>query len=58
MPNDDAWHMTLITLAAQDCIARRAAIRHLYFAGYEVEWIADACYIPVALVQDALNRIP
>lgn len=57
--NDDAWLMYLINLASIDCVARRPAIRHLYtHTGLEVDEIAETCDIDVALVRDALNRIP
>ena len=58
MLSDDSWHMYLLQLASQDCIASRAAIRALYVAGYEVTWIAENCMLPMAVVQDAVLRIP
>jgi hypothetical protein len=58
MLDNQAWHMTLIDLASRDCIAQRAALRALYFEGYEVTWIAETCMLPMPVVQDALARIP
>lgn len=58
MLNTDAWHMQLITYASQPYASQRPAIRQLYYAGYEVEWIADTCMIPVETVRDAILRIP
>jgi hypothetical protein len=56
--DDKAWVMYLVNLASYDNIARRPAIRSLYFAGHEVWWISEAADVPVVLVQDALARIP
>jgi hypothetical protein len=55
---DDSWAMYLVQLGSQDCIASRAAMRALFVAGYEVEWIADACDVPMRVVQNALTSIP
>lgn len=56
--NDDTWHMYLINLASLESVASRPAIRHLYYGGREVEWIAEAADIDIAAVRDALNNIP
>lgn len=56
--NDDTWHLYLLNLAAMDSLVSRPAIRSLYYAGCEVEWIAEAADIPIERVQDALRRIP
>lgn len=55
---DDTWHMYLITLATRDGVARRPAIRHLFFAGYTVDEIVEFTDVDIAEVRDALNRIP
>ena len=55
---DEAFHATLIMLASQDSVASKAAIRRLYYDGYEVDWIADTCCIPITTVQSALNSFP
>lgn len=58
MLDNTAWHMTLIDLASKDCVAQRAALRALYFEGYEVTWIAERCVLPIPVVQDALMQYP
>ena len=56
--DETAWTMYLLNLASFDNAARKPAIRSLFYAGREVDWIADAAAVDADFVRAALFNIP